>query len=317
MTAPLPALIRQPTVAEPSVFTEQAAAVANAAVANAAVANAAVANAAEANAAEANAADVAFEAAQEAAQATQEAVQEAAQAAEEATQAAQEAAQTARDAAPPPPPPGMNVAPIPEAVFVPGMGYVIPMTRRQAEALADRSDKLTDSYRSTVARRKEVAKELETATVPEVITGLQERLKALDARLLTIEKEIAENSTLRSSMAARLAVRSDPGPPPPPRTASEKWGGPIVFFTLVPIGLVFARNLWRRGNRPPVVPISREAEARFNQLEQAIDTVAVEIERVAEGQRFVTKLLREGQSVPDFSARPVGAAVPRDGEAGR
>jgi hypothetical protein len=52
--------------------------------------------------------------------------------------------------------------------------------------------------------------------------------------------------------------------------------------------------------------VSEQAEARFAQLEQAIDTVAVEIERVAEGQRFVTKLLREGQPVPDFSAQRAG-----------
>ena len=34
-------------------------------------------------------------------------------------------------------------------------------------------------------------------------------------------------------------------------------------------------------------------EARLAQIEQAIDSIAVETERISEGQRFTTKLLRE------------------------
>ena len=36
-------------------------------------------------------------------------------------------------------------------------------------------------------------------------------------------------------------------------------------------------------------------EARFERMEQAIDAIATEVERVAEGQRFTTKLLAERQ----------------------
>jgi len=34
-------------------------------------------------------------------------------------------------------------------------------------------------------------------------------------------------------------------------------------------------------------------EARLQRIEEAVDTIAVEIERMGEGQRFVTKLLAE------------------------
>ena|SRR5579872_6255472 len=34
-------------------------------------------------------------------------------------------------------------------------------------------------------------------------------------------------------------------------------------------------------------------EARIDQLEQSIDAVALELERVGEGQRFLTKILRD------------------------
>lgn len=45
-------------------------------------------------------------------------------------------------------------------------------------------------------------------------------------------------------------------------------------------------------------------EARLQRIEEAVETIAVEIERMGEGQRFVTKLLAEraGQ-LPDTKAQ--------------
>ena len=45
-------------------------------------------------------------------------------------------------------------------------------------------------------------------------------------------------------------------------------------------------------------------DARLERLEQAVESIAIEIERVSEGQRFVTKLMSE-------KAQPIlGEAVP-------
>jgi hypothetical protein len=41
---------------------------------------------------------------------------------------------------------------------------------------------------------------------------------------------------------------------------------------------------------------SGAAEARLERMEQAVDAIAVEIERISEGQRFTTKLLSERTS---------------------
>jgi hypothetical protein len=47
----------------------------------------------------------------------------------------------------------------------------------------------------------------------------------------------------------------------------------------------------------------------MERLEQAVDAIAIEIERVSEGQRFVTRLLTEGSapalSVGQKAAEPV------------
>ena len=50
----------------------------------------------------------------------------------------------------------------------------------------------------------------------------------------------------------------------------------------------------RRRKELPESSIAR-LEERFDRMEQAIDAMATEVERVAEGQRFTTKLLAERQ----------------------
>jgi hypothetical protein len=40
-------------------------------------------------------------------------------------------------------------------------------------------------------------------------------------------------------------------------------------------------------------PSAKLAEARLTRLEQAVDAIAVEVERISESQRFATKLLAE------------------------
>ena len=52
------------------------------------------------------------------------------------------------------------------------------------------------------------------------------------------------------------------------------------------------------------------ADMRLSRLEQAVDAIAVEIERVSEGQRFTTKLLSEQARQPEKSGRQFSANTP-------
>jgi hypothetical protein len=48
--------------------------------------------------------------------------------------------------------------------------------------------------------------------------------------------------------------------------------------------------------------VSGELASRVARIEQAVDSIAVEVERISEGQRFVTKLLAEApRQVPPAS----------------
>jgi hypothetical protein len=52
----------------------------------------------------------------------------------------------------------------------------------------------------------------------------------------------------------------------------------------------FAKRLEHRGEAPR---IPAEVASRLERMEQAIDSIAVEVERISEAQRFTTKLLSE------------------------
>ena len=80
----------------------------------------------------------------------------------------------------------------------------------------------------------------------------------------------------------------------------------FTIFVLFPIALAHARRVWKRTGAPP--PASREQEERFVRLEQAVDAVALEVERLGEGQRFVTRLLTEGSASPLSAAQQRTAA---------
>ena len=70
----------------------------------------------------------------------------------------------------------------------------------------------------------------------------------------------------------------------------------------------FARRRWKRALRSVPATTSTDS-ARLERLEHGMEAIAIEIERVSEGQRFVTRLLTEGSapalSVGQKAAEPV------------
>jgi hypothetical protein len=91
----------------------------------------------------------------------------------------------------------------------------------------------------------------------------------------------------------------------------------LVCVAVTSIGLPIARAYGRRMDREPTPrEISPDVTARLERMEQALDSIAIEIERISEGQRFTTKLLAErgagGQAgVPDRQPGNVPASTER------
>ncbi|MDQ6829938.1 MAG: hypothetical protein M3081_13850 [Gemmatimonadota bacterium] len=70
---------------------------------------------------------------------------------------------------------------------------------------------------------------------------------------------------------------------------------PAVFG--IPAAVLYARMKFRHTEKMATIEAgmktSPEIEARLTRVEQAVDAVAIEVERVGEGQRYLTKLLAE------------------------
>jgi hypothetical protein len=69
---------------------------------------------------------------------------------------------------------------------------------------------------------------------------------------------------------------------------------PAVFG--IPAAVLMLRMFYRHKEKMAELQGSDardDLEARLRRLEQAVDAIAVEVERVGEGQRFVTKLLED------------------------
>ncbi len=75
---------------------------------------------------------------------------------------------------------------------------------------------------------------------------------------------------------------------------SELAGLAIACTTLIllPLTVAAAIRLLKRGVQSPT-PLARAETERLTRLENSVDTIAVEVERISESQRYLTKLLAE------------------------
>jgi flagellar biosynthesis/type III secretory pathway M-ring protein FliF/YscJ len=119
----------------------------------------------------------------------------------------------------------------------------------------------------------------------------------------------ARNAAKDAAQAARDAQISVPPTPPgipmiqmrgpferdmPPRVKDVS----IAFFVtlaIIIIGLPIVRAIARRVERgaPQPAQIPQQMQAQMEHLMQSVDAIAIEVERISEGQRFATKMLAE------------------------
>ncbi|MDP9202534.1 MAG: hypothetical protein M3P26_11475 [Gemmatimonadota bacterium] len=70
----------------------------------------------------------------------------------------------------------------------------------------------------------------------------------------------------------------------------------IILAVGVPLARAYSRKM-DADSRNPRLPT--EVTDRLERMEQALDSVAIEVERISEGQRFTTKLLSEGKGAAE------------------
>lgn len=155
--------------------------------------------------------------------------------------------------------------------------------RNQLDRLQDQRNDIANSLRNS---------EITTADR----TGLEARLKETDGRISSVEGQIA------AADAAVVKAASVPGAivekPPTPRSGppEELIAIPIVFimFVLFPFVIAYSRRIWKRG-ATVIAPVPKEVTERLEAMGQAVESIALEVERIGEGQRFITKVMGERQ----------------------
>ncbi|HZE07148.1 MAG TPA: hypothetical protein VE110_00195 [Gemmatimonadaceae bacterium] len=134
---------------------------------------------------------------------------------------------------------------------------------------------------------------------------LEDRLTDIDSRISSVDKMLAGNAT---QLAQAAAIPGAVVPPPPEvrRADPDEMMAFGFFFTaivLFPITFAYARRIWRR-SAATVTAFPKELMERLQRMEEAVESTAVEVERIGEGQRFLTRLFTEGES-----ARAIGAGA--------
>jgi len=205
----------------------------------------------------------------------------------------------------------------PAAPAVPGANVVTPqalagapVTARDVAALKARRKELSDQLINVTSRRHEVARQLQSARGADK-AGLEQRIAVLDTRIARLESDIDQSGQQLASPAYTAVIQQDKSGSAQDKLA-EMWGPILIVFTifvLCPVAVAWARSIWKRGSSSPAHLPDRDATIRLERMEQAMDAIAIEIERVSEGQRFVTRLLAEGKT-----ALPIPVAAGEQGE---
>ena len=135
--------------------------------------------------------------------------------------------------------------------------------------------------------------------------GIEQRITSIDERIASLDKQIAEADAQVAKAAAVPGAAVDP--PEPPRTGPPDevfvLAAVFMFVFLLPISIAWARRIWRRSPKI-VTTIPKELTERMARVEQTVEATAIEIERIGEGQRFITRIFTESENFPT-NGRPL------------
>lgn len=204
--------------------------------------------------------------------------------------------------------------PVPPAPPAPNLVYVrngVPSATATYEAFTAQRQELRDQLESLQDKRRSIAERLREGNVSGADrSGLETRLTSLDDRIAVLDKQLAAaDAQVAQAAAVPGAVAGHEALERAQRLSERRSGPPeemfvvMGIFTVVvffPISIAVARRIWRR-SAAAVTAIPGELMERMHRLEQGVESIAIEVERIGEGQRFMTRIMS------DAGARPLGA----------
>ena len=175
------------------------------------------------------------------------------------------------------------------------------------------------AQRPILERQTRSASDAARASAENQILHNDLEIASAQAELTSVQQQLTNRRIGQDGGFGRGFPGQQPGRRPSlvDRIDNDAITGVFVMTTLailIPLSVGITRRLWRRPAKDaPTAPAMEAIANRLERLEHAMDTVAVEIERVSESQRFVAKVLVERPSAAPAQRSP--EADPALGEA--
>ena len=146
-----------------------------------------------------------------------------------------------------------------------------------------------------------------------------ERILELDQQIQLAEKSLQVNLVEMTEAAPPTATVMEipapfPGEPHLIDLPKEYvlLGSLFMLVTFLPLSIALARRMWHRGTTA-AAPVPAELVERMNRVENIVEATALEVERIGEGQRFMTSLMNENLGASRHVAAPSQRVLnPRD-----
>jgi hypothetical protein len=187
-----------------------------------------------------------------------------------------------------------------------GQNFVIPEDQRVFRQLQARQEQLRDQLEQVTDAREDLARDVQSRVGADR-EGIEARIKAFDGRIAQLDADLATvGRELATNAPASLAV-------PDPIVRYRGFGGEdmvgagfmgagIMFAMFIPLMIKYFRRRRWAPSAGPTTQVQAVGSERIDRMEQAIDSIAVEIERVSENQRFMTRLMTETQLAGTLAA---------------
>ena len=186
----------------------------------------------------------------------------------------------------------------------------VPTTAMEIKVIRAQRAEISSQLSNITGRRNEFAEQLSSAAPGADRAGIESRIATLDKRINELENDLNVTGRALASARGDAAITIDPPSGRDPNSPSPRQitAMSIVFFlaVLMPLAIAFGKRIVRRGGRGPATQAANpELTQRLERMEEGIEAIAIEVERISEGQRFVTKLLGEGAAQPVAIGRGV------------
>lgn len=195
-----------------------------------------------------------------------------------------------------------------------------PSNSSQLLVLQSQEATLVKQLAGAEANLKRYEQELSTMSSSErdlnilVRQNREQKVVELRGELDAVRQKIAEVKSGISSDLQQVIARVQDGPvivanapatiatTEPPLTIfglhPQELRDPALFLLALPLILAMSRWIWRRSPVRPSRDAAIEVNPQISRLEQAVESIAIEVERIGEAQRFSAKLMSERSKEP-------------------